>query len=222
MHFMDDSFVNLGEEVILTLLYNLALLNQRPLFFVISLNICYWLFKCRVLRVVCALARVCERERDRVKSKHISYLNGSLCVCVCVWGRERDTVTSQRSVQPIRNHLNHGLFANIYAHHHCVCHATPFPSLAWTEGKTKDIINFFTLSLKAEACDYGMGCYISATACGVRPITMHCASWPIRADCTSRKEGLCRKWSVWERWGKNYVFWTLKHCQHILLHQNTK
>ncbi len=26
------------------------------------------------------------------------------------------------------------------------------------------------------------GRYISDAACGVRPITMHCASWPIRAD----------------------------------------
>ncbi len=29
--------------------------------------------------------------------------------------------------------------------------------------------------------------------CGVRPITMLCASWPIRADCACRKEGLCKK-----------------------------
>ncbi len=39
-------------------------------------------------------------------------------------------------------------------------------------------------------------------AWGVRPITMHWVSWPIRADCTCWKEGLCRKRSVWERWGK--------------------
>ncbi len=38
-------------------------------------------------------------------------------------------------------------------------------------------------------------------ACGVRPITMHWVSWPIRADCACRKEGLCRKRSVWERRG---------------------
>ncbi len=28
-----------------------------------------------------------------------------------------------------------------YEHHHCVCHATIFPSQAWIDGKAKDIIN---------------------------------------------------------------------------------
>ncbi len=42
---------------------------------------------------------------------------------------ERATrVTSQQSVQPIRNHLNRGLYtANIYKPHHGVCQATLFP-----------------------------------------------------------------------------------------------
>ncbi len=53
-----------------------------------------------------------------------------------------------------------------------------------------------SLIFKANARDYGKGHYISDAACGVRPITMHCASWPIRADCARRKEGLCRKQSV--------------------------
>ncbi len=52
---------------------------------------------------------------------------------------------------------------------------------------------------KAEAHDYGKSRYISEAASGVRPITMHCASWPIRADCACQKEGLCRKLSVGER-----------------------
>ncbi len=34
-------------------------------------------------------------------------------------------------------------------------------------------------------------------ACGVRPITMHCVSWPIRADCACRKKGWpCPKWNT--------------------------
>ncbi len=99
--------------------------------------------------------------------------------------------------------LRIGRIGSAYELHHCVCHATLFPSRAWTDAKTKDIINclYFTLILNAEARDYGKGRYISDVACGVRPITMHCARWPIRADCTCRKEGLCRKQSVWERRG---------------------
>ncbi len=55
--------------------------------------------------------------------------------------RERETVTSQQSVQRVRNRLNCGLCANAYELHHCVCHATLFPSRALTDGKTKDIVN---------------------------------------------------------------------------------
>ncbi len=66
--------------------------------------------------------------------------------------------------------------------------------------KLRKLLTVFTFILKAEARDYGKGRYISDAACGVRPIIMHCASWPIRADCTCRKEGLCRKLSI-ERGG---------------------
>ncbi len=44
------------------------------------------------------------------------------------------------------------------------------------------LLTVFTLVLKAEARDYGKRRYISDVACGVRPITMHWVSWPIRAD----------------------------------------
>ncbi len=66
-----------------------------------------------------------------------------IAACVCVWERERERerVTPQQSVQPVRNSLNRGLFANTYEHHHSVFHPTLFPSRAWTDGKTKDIIN---------------------------------------------------------------------------------
>ncbi len=62
--------------------------------------------------------------------------------------------------------------------------------------KLRTLLTVFTLVLKVEARDYGKGSYISNAACGVRPITMHWVSWPIRADCACRKEGLCRKRSV--------------------------
>ncbi len=59
--------------------------------------------------------------------------------------------------------------------------------------KLRTLLTVFNLVLKAEACDYGKGRYISDSACVVRPITMHCVSWLIRADCACRKEGLCKK-----------------------------
>ncbi len=93
-------------------------------------------FKCGVL---CVTRRACVCVCVRV------------CVCVCVC--EGNRVTSQRRVQPVRNHLNRSLCANTYEHHHYVCHATLFPFWAWTD-KTK---------LKAEARDYGKGRYISDT-----------------------------------------------------------
>ncbi len=51
-------------------------------------------------------------------------------------------------------------------------------------------LTVFTFILKAEARDYGKGRYISDESCGVRPITMHCVSWPIRADCACLKESV--------------------------------
>ncbi len=59
MHFMDENFMNLGEEVTLTLLWQSGASESVTACFVVSLNICYWLLKCGVLRVV----DVCERER---------------------------------------------------------------------------------------------------------------------------------------------------------------
>ncbi len=55
-HFMNDSFVNLGEEVILTLLSQSGAYESATVCFVISLSICYRLLKCRVLHVVCMRA----------------------------------------------------------------------------------------------------------------------------------------------------------------------
>ncbi len=82
-HFMDDSFVNLGEEVILTLLWQSGASESATVCFVISLSICYWLFKCRVLHIVCVC--VCVREREREREGH-----SAACVCVCERERERE------------------------------------------------------------------------------------------------------------------------------------
>ncbi len=123
--------------------------------FGISFGICHWLFKCEV----CA-SYLCVRERERERERERDRGSAQYCVCVCVCARLCET----------RSH-NHGLFASTYEHHHCVCHATLFPSRAWTDGKTKDILFIylfivfttvkFTFILKAKACDYGKGRYIS-------------------------------------------------------------
>ncbi len=142
---------------------------------------------------------MCASMRDRVTVESAI----SIAACVCVCERERDRVISQQSVQPVRNRLNRCLFANTYEHHHCICHVTLFPSQVWTDGKTKDIINWLYFNFESWSTRLGKGHYISDAACGVRPITMHCASWPIRADCACRKEGLCRKLQKWfsqEQW----------------------
>ncbi len=128
-HFMDDCFVNLGEEVILTLLWQSGASESATECFVISLSICYWLFKCGVLRVVCV------REREREREGH-----SAACVCVRVRVRARARVCVCERGETLSHH-SCSLFANTYEHHHCVCHATLFPSRALTDGKTKDIVN---------------------------------------------------------------------------------
>ncbi len=134
MHFMDDRFVNL-EEVILTFLWKSGTSDSATVCLVIRLSICYWLFKCRVLRVM------------------------------CVWERET------------RSH-NHGLCANTYELHHCVCHTTLFRSRAWTDGKTKDIINFFYFSFESWSSQlwkgelhfwYGLWCSANPGVSKLRP-----------------------------------------------------
>ncbi len=124
--------------------------------FVISLSICYWLFKCGVLR------KVCERE---------SQLQRRVCVClyVCVCSRlwERDTWSHNR-----------GLCVNTYELHYRVCHATLFPFQAWTDGKTKDIINCLYFSFESWSSRLWKGSYISDAACGVQ--ANHNALWSWR------------------------------------------
>ncbi len=139
MHFMDDHFVNLGEEVILTLLWQSGASESATVCFVISLSICYWLLRVWVSEREREIERerererhitascVCVREMERERERHIT------ASCVCVWAHvcERGETLSH----------NRRLCANTYEHRHGVCHATLFPSRAWTDGKTKDIIN---------------------------------------------------------------------------------
>ncbi len=116
-----------------------------------------------------------------------------MCVCVC----EGNRITSQRGEQPVRNHSMSANTSCVLQIHTSII-SVPVTRLCSPLGlelmvKLRRLLSVFIFTLKAEARDYGMGCYISDTACGVWPITMHCVSWPIRADCACRKEGLCRK-----------------------------
>ncbi len=89
-----------------------------------------------------------------------------VCVCVCVCVRERERERERERDGVTSQHISY-LNRSL-----CVCVSV------------------------CERERQGKRRYISDAACGVRSITMHCASWPIRADCAGRMEGLCRKRSV--------------------------
>ncbi len=114
---------------------------------------------------------VCVREKVTAAAS---------CVCVCVLAcvREGDKVTQPRLVSK-----------HIRASSLCLSHDCSPLGLELMV-KLRSLLTVFTLVWKAEAHDYGKGSYNSDAACGVRPITMHWFSWPIRADCACRKEGL--------------------------------
>ncbi len=86
--------------------------------------------------------------------------------------------------------------------------------------KLRTLLTVCTLFWKLKLAIMERGVTFPTRARGVRPITMHCASWPIKADCACWKEGLCKKhlraaglrgtiimYSIW----KIYIFFTLKH-----------
>ncbi len=135
---------------------------------------------------------VCERVSERVTSQH------RVCVCVCsrVW--EGDTVTQLRLVycKYIRYIHTNTYIITVSVSVTWLC----FPF--WLELMVK-LRTLLTLHLfwKLKLTIMERGVTFPTHACGVGPLTMHCASWPIRADCACRKEGLCRKRSVWERRG---------------------
>ncbi len=132
---------------------------------------------------LCACVCVWERERDREKGSQRR-------VCVCVWERGRHGhITTAACLQ------THTSIITVSVTRLCS------PLRLELMVKLRTLLTLFTFILKAKARDYGKGRYISDTACGVRPITMLWVSWPIRVDCACRKEGLCRKLSIWERRG---------------------
>jgi len=90
-------------------------------------------------------------------------------VCVCVWERERERDRHTQRVISKR---------------------------ASTDGKTKDIINCLFFHFESWSSQLWKGAlnFDSWLWCSA----MLYVSWPIRADYSWRKEGICRKRSVWE------------------------
>ncbi len=155
---------------------NLALLNQR-------LEICffYW-FKYLLLTV---------QMRSFAQGSRVTCV--CVCVCECQREREREREKERVTVQ------------------HFVCKHIRGPSLSvtwlcsplWLElmVKLRTLLTVLHLFWKLKLAIMERGIIFPTLACGVRPITMHWVSWPIRADWACRKEGLCRKRHVWERRG---------------------
>ncbi len=132
------------------------------------------------VRRVCVCVCVCERERDS-ESQLLRHVFARVCE------RRRQGHTTAACVQ------THTSFITVSVMRLC----SPFGLELMV--KLRTLLSVFTLLWKAEAHDYGKGRYISDAACGLRPISVLWVSWPIRADCACRNEGLCRKWSFWER-----------------------
>ncbi len=158
-HLMDDSFMNLGEEVILTLLWQSDTSESATVCFVISSNICYWLFKCGALcACVCVCVCVCA------------------CVCVCVRGGSHHSGVYSASEVVLTA-------ACVQTHISIIT-----VSVTWL-CSTLGIELTVNLTLKLKLAIVEKGVTFLTRACGVRPITMHCVSWPIREDCACQKEG---------------------------------
>ncbi len=146
------------------------------------------------MHIVCVCVCVFERERGSHHSTSAILYTACVCVCVCVCVcekvRERQGHISQQSLQRIRNRLNHSFFHTSII---TVCHATLFPSRAGTDGKTKDIINCLYLhwKLKLAIMERGVALPTQLVVFGQSQCTV-----PV-----GQSEGLCRKWSIWERRG---------------------
>ncbi len=192
---MDDRFVNLGEEVILTLLWQSGASESSTvtatifkLKIVISLSICYWLFKC-VLRI----ARVCVRERDRVTVESAILIAACVCVCVCVWERETGSHHSTSAILIAACLQTHTSIITVSVTRLC----SPLGLELMVKLRTLlTVFKFESWSsrLWKGALHFRRGLWCSANHNAL-------CQWPIRADCACRKEGLCRKRSVWERRG---------------------
>ncbi len=129
-------------------------------------------------------AAMARRHRVfRRKQKHFCVC---VCVCVCVCSRvwAGDTVT-----QPLL------VCENIRA---SLCLS---PALAWTDIKTRDIINGLYIYFKCWSSRLWKGALHFQRVLVVFGQSQCSGSVGQSEQTACRKEGLCRKLSVWERWG---------------------
>ncbi len=157
---MDDRFVNLGEEVILTLLWQSGRSESAKVCFVISLSSLLLTVQMqRSARRVFVCVCVCgERERERERRERESHITAScgvvclrVCVCVCVWERERERereshhsvvvwcvcvcVVCRAPLACVREGTrSHNAACVPYELHHCLSRDS-VPSRAWTDAK---------------------------------------------------------------------------------------
>ncbi len=174
-HFMDDSFMNLGEKVILTLLWQS---ESATVYFVNSLRVCYWLFKCRVLHVVCVSVCVCEREREEKRSSHHSEVYSAseiILIAACL--------------------QTHTSFITVSVTWFC----SPFGLELMV--KLRTLLTVLTVILKAEARDYEMGVtfLMQLVVFGQSQCTVPVGQWEQTAFVERRD--FVEKRSVWERRG---------------------
>ncbi len=135
-------------------------------------------------RSVTTVTSVPWRGKDATLTQHLFPLQGTEVTVVterftqCVWERERVTVQRRVCVcvweSETRSHICGLCTANTYEHHHCVTRLCSPLGLELMV-KLRTLLTVFTLILKAKARNYGMGHYISNTACGVLP--MLCVRW---------------------------------------------
>ncbi len=140
---MDDRFVNLGEEVILTLLWQSGASESETVCFVISL----FAIDCSNAEFCASCVCVWERE------SHITV--SCVCVCVCVWERERagHITACQRLIAVcLQSHTSIITVSVTW-----LCSSLGLELMV----KLTTLLTVFTLILKAEARDYGKGRYIS-------------------------------------------------------------
>ncbi len=189
---MDDRFVNLGEEVILTLLWQSGASESAT---VSRLSICYWLFKCRVLHFVCVCvcvrARVCERERETGSYHNTSAILISACVQT-----HRSFITE--SVTRLCSSFGLELMVKLSLYIH-------FES--WSSRLWKGALHFRrVLAVFGQSqCSGSVGQSEQTALVGRRDFV----------ENEAFERGPTIMYSIW----KTMCFLNIEACQHILLHQ---